>query len=208
MPKFPTRILTIPTAITFARLLLVPIVFILILQNQPEYKLWAFVLFVVAALTDFLDGFIARKTGTVTEFGKAIDPLVDRLLLACGVIALFIVGKLPLWILAFVILRDAILLTGFAVVNKLRVAEVKIRFVGKVATAALLTGFAALILGFGHMQQGLGWTYSDAFPGFNLQPYYIGIWFIYLGLVFSLITFVAYLWDGYTLIRATERRQD
>ena len=73
-----------------------PIFFSVFLTDRSDTL--AFVLFVAAASTDWLDGQIARRTGTVTAIGKAIDPLVDRLLIASGVIGLYIEGRLPLWI--------------------------------------------------------------------------------------------------------------
>ena len=194
------RILTIPNAITLARLLLVPLVFILIISEGNNVL--AFSLFALTGLTDWVDGYVARKTDTVTEFGKAIDPLVDRLFIACGVIALFIVGKLPLWVLAFIIFRDFFLLSGLAIVRRITVVEIKIRMVGKLTTTVLLTGFAGLIVGVGTIPQGLGWTDSCAFPGFCSQPYLIWIWFVYVGLILSLITLFTYIWDGSQVLRA------
>ena len=199
------RILTIPNAITFARLLLVPLVFILIIDGN--HNLLAFILFAIAGLTDFVDGYIARKTNMVTEFGKAIDPLVDRLLLGCGVIALYITGLLPMWILIFIIFRDFFLLSSLAIIRKITVVEIKIRYVGKVATTALLTGFAGLILGIGAIPAGLGWTDSAAFPGFTAEAYLLWIWFIYVGLVFSVVTLIAYIWDGYQLLKRAKLEQ-
>ncbi|MCL2437682.1 MAG: CDP-alcohol phosphatidyltransferase family protein [Coriobacteriia bacterium] len=199
------RILTVPNAITLLRLLLVPLVFVLIINGGNN--LLAFLLFALAGLTDFADGYIARKTNAVTEFGKAIDPLVDRLLLGCGVLALFIVGKLPIWILVLVIFRDFFLLSGLAIVRKVTEVEIRIRTIGKITTAVLLTGFAGLISGIGAMPSGLGWIDSSAFPGFSAEPYFAWIWLIYLGLIFSLMTLVTYIYDGFQLIKGAKLRQ-
>jgi len=200
------RILTIPNAITFSRLLLVPLVFVLIINGGNT--ILAFFLFALAGLTDFVDGYIARKTDTVTEFGKAIDPLVDRLLLGCGVLALFIVDLLPLWVLIFIIFRDFFLLSGLAIVRKITVVEIKIRMVGKITTAALLAGFAGLISGVGTIPAGLGWTDSAAFPGFTAEPYLVWIWLVYVGLVFSVLTLLSYIWDGAQLLRSAKKLQE
>jgi cardiolipin synthase len=197
--------LTIPNAITLFRLLLVPVVFFIIISGGD--RLLAFALFAFAGLTDLIDGYIARKTNTVTEFGKAIDPLVDRLLLICGVLALFILGILPTWILAFLVFRDFFLLSGLAIVKKITVVEIRIRYVGKMATTALLIGFAGLISGIGKIPQGLGWTDAVVLPGFNSDPYYLWMWFVYLGLVFSFITVFFYIWDGTALIRQHASRR-
>ncbi|MCL2402994.1 MAG: CDP-alcohol phosphatidyltransferase family protein [Coriobacteriia bacterium] len=202
----PERILTIPNVITFLRLLLVPLVFVLIINEGNN--LLAFSLFALAGLTDFVDGYIARKTNTVTEFGKAIDPLVDRLLLGCGVLALFVIGELPIWILIFAIFRDFFLLSGLAIVRKITEVEIRIRNIGKITTTLLLTGFAGLILGIGTIPAGLGWTDSTAFPGFSADPYFVWIWLIYLGLLFSFMTLIAYVYDGIQLIRSAKMRQE
>jgi len=200
------RIFTIPNMITCLRLFLVPVVFVLIIGEGNN--LLAFSLFALAALTDFVDGYIARKTNTVTEFGKAIDPLVDRLLIAAGVLALFTVGKLPLWILVFIISRDIFLLSGLAIVRKITVVEIKIRNIGKLTTTALLIGFAGLILGVWTVPAGLGWTDSAAFPGFTSEPYLMWMWFIYAGLIFSFMTLIVYIWDGFALIKQAKTGQE
>jgi cardiolipin synthase len=203
--KSSKRILTIPNAITLARLLLVPLVFVLIISDGNN--LLAFALFALAGLTDWLDGYIARRTNTVTDFGKAIDPLVDRLLLACGVLGLFIVGKLPLWILAFIVFRDFFLLSGLAIVRKITVVEIKIRTVGKLTTTALLVGFAGLITGIGLIPQGLGWTNSAALLGFSAEPYLVWIWFVYTGLALSFVTLLTYIWDGAQVLKQAKLQQ-
>ncbi|MCL2379904.1 MAG: CDP-alcohol phosphatidyltransferase family protein [Coriobacteriia bacterium] len=192
------RILTTANAITLARMLLVPVVFFLIIDGR--FSLLAFAIFALAGLTDMLDGYVARRTNSVTEFGKAIDPFVDRLLLACGVIALFIVGKLPTWILGFIVFRDFFLLSGVAIMRRITTFEIKIRYVGKMATTALLVGFAGLISGIGQMDVGLGWTDSALLPGFSHEHYLVWIWFVYIGLILSFITLLVYIWDGVQLL--------
>ena len=193
------RILTLANAITLARLFLVPFAFYFLVG--PENNVVAFVLFAIAAVTDFLDGQIARRTNTVTEFGKAIDPLVDRLLIACGVIGLFVVGRLPLWMLVFLLLRDVFLLTSLFFVGRKHMPEIKIRFIGKVTTTALMLGFGGLILNV-HKVDGLGWTRSSAFPGFSAGSYSLWMWFVYIGIICSFATMVAYVFDGFRFVRS------
>jgi cardiolipin synthase len=87
---------------------LVPLFFTVMINGTNDTL--AFLLFAFAASTDWIDGQIARRTGTVTEIGKAIDPLVDRLLIASGVLGLYIEGRLPLWIVFVLLARDFYLL--------------------------------------------------------------------------------------------------
>lgn len=181
---------TLANIITLLRLMMVPFAFDLLISNRNDN--WAFVLFALAASTDWFDGQIARKTGTVTELGKAIDPIVDRLLIAAGVLGLYIVGRLPLWIVILLLARDAILLAGAMFLAIRRIAPVRVVYIGKVTTMLLLAGFSGLMLGW-PKAPGLGLIDSRYLPGFGSDPAIIWIWFVYVGIVTSVITAVTYV---------------
>jgi cardiolipin synthase (CMP-forming) len=135
--------MTIPNLITIARLLLVPIVVVMIGQER-----WmpAFVLFVVAGVSDGVDGFIARRFDMRSEFGAYIDPLADKALLVSIYVALSVVGVLPGWLAVLVVSRDAMIVAAI-MVSYLMENPVAIRpiLVSKINTAAQIA-FAALIL--------------------------------------------------------------
>lgn len=139
------KVLTAPNVITLLRLLLLPL-FLWLLFGTP-YHIAALVVYAIAASTDWVDGQVARRTHQVSKLGKLFDPFVDRLLIAVGVIAIFILGRLPLWILAYLIVRDIILLIGgrylLAKVGKVP----PVVYVGKFATAFIMFGFCLLLLG-------------------------------------------------------------
>ncbi|MEG1097840.1 MAG: CDP-alcohol phosphatidyltransferase family protein, partial [Raoultibacter sp.] len=103
------KIFTIPNVISMVRLCLVP-VFLVLLMNGNDIA--AALLFALAAGTDFLDGQIARRTNTVSKLGQLLDPAIDRILMIAGVGGLLLVGRLPLWIVAVVLIRDLFLLVG------------------------------------------------------------------------------------------------
>ena len=105
------RIFTIPNLISFIRLCMVPAYLILLLQG---FNLIATILFAAAAATDFVDGQIARRTHSVSRLGQLLDPAVDRILMITGVLGLFLVGRLPLWIILVVLARDLLLFVGGA----------------------------------------------------------------------------------------------
>jgi cardiolipin synthase len=142
-PEHMHDIWTVANIITVLRLVLVPFAFVALVSDRSDVM--AFALYATAAATDWLDGQIARRTGTVTEIGKAIDPLVDRLLLASGVIGLYIVGRLPLWVVAVLVVRDAYLLLGAYRLEKYGL-RMPVSYLGKATTAVLLTAFSMLIL--------------------------------------------------------------
>jgi cardiolipin synthase len=182
-------IYTIANIITVLRLILVPL-FFTVLINGKNNEL-AFLLFAVAASTDWLDGQIARRTGTVTALGKAIDPLVDRLLIASGVIGLYVMDRLPLWIPVVLVARDVALGYGVWRLETVYHRRMAVTMTGKVTTALLLVGFADLILGW-PMVPGLGLIESPALPGFGSEPAVLGIWLVYAGVALSVVSAIGY----------------
>ena len=109
--------MTIADYLTLGRIIVAPIVFILFLQDNSTAKVVAFVLFSLGAISDTLDGYIARRT-KLSDFGKLWDPIADKLLTGLALVALSILGILPWWIAAGLVLRDI-------VVTAVRIAKIK-----------------------------------------------------------------------------------
>jgi len=180
---------TVANIITVLRLILVPFFFSVLITG--DHDVLSFFLFAVAASTDWVDGQIARRTGTVTELGKAIDPIVDRLLIAAGVLGLFLEGRLPGWIVLVLMARDLYLLSGAWVLERARARRLPVIYIGKLTTALLLIGFSDLILNWPQVP-GLRLIESAALPGLGTSSAAAGIWFVYAGIVTSLATAVIY----------------
>jgi cardiolipin synthase len=170
----PSEVYSVANFITIIRLLMVPVFFSILLRDSERSRMAAFVIYAVAASTDWIDGQIARRTHTVTNVGKILDPLVDRLLLAAGVLGLYVIGELPLWVPIVLLLRDVYLLYGSYVLERHHV-RLPVTYIGKVTTAVLLTGFTSLIA---------GWP----FVGGRV----LGIWFVYIGTALSLLAALGY----------------
>lgn len=136
--------MTIPNIITIARLSLVPVVIISIVQEA-----WtaAFVLFLIAGVSDGIDGYIARRFDMHSEFGAVIDPLADKALIVSIFIVLAVAGQLPVWFAIIVVSRDLMILSAI-LVSWFMTRPVKIRplLVSKLNTA-LQIGFATVLLG-------------------------------------------------------------
>lgn len=190
------RVFTVANGITFARLLLIPVSFALLIQGRD---IEAAVLFAVTAATDFLDGLIARKTNTVTRLGQMLDPLVDRLLIVAAVIGLLVVGRIPLWIVILVLVRDLYVVAGGAYLIRYHGIRIPVSYVGKTAMWFLCIGFGGLILNMPIMA-GLGWCDLPYFPGFNMEPCCAFIWVLYLGIALSLAVTVVYTKRGMTAL--------
>ena len=200
-----TQILTVANVITFCRLGLTIAFLVLFAVGHNRWP--ALACYVVAATTDFLDGQVARRTQTVSWLGKIMDPIMDRVLLFTGVIGLLIVGDLPLWVPLFVIGRDVYLAVGGLVLQHYRRRPVDVSYVGKTATALLMFGFCDLLLGLPQVG-GLGIVDAAWLPGLNDQSAALGIFFVYLGVLFSVAAAVIYTREGMVLRRqAIEERE-
>ena len=90
--------LNVPNLLTVVRILLVPVIVVALLEGTPNADLLAAVVFAVAAFTDGLDGYIARWRGSVTTFGKLMDPLADKLLIIAPLVSLVSLGRIAPWI--------------------------------------------------------------------------------------------------------------
>jgi cardiolipin synthase (CMP-forming) len=96
-------------AVTLLRFLLAPVFVWLLLRQAYTPALWVFL---AASLSDALDGFLARRFGLATPMGAILDPLADKVLIACGILTMGWVGALPLWLAGIVLLRDAVIVSG------------------------------------------------------------------------------------------------
>lgn len=181
---------TVANIITVLRLLLIPFAFTVLVSDRSNVV--AFWLYASAASTDWLDGQIARRTGTVTEIGKAIDPLVDRLLLASGVIGLYIEERLSVWVLLVIVLRDIYMLYGAWRLEH-HGLRMPVTFIGKTTTAVLLAGFSLLIL---------NWPEVAVLGGIQL-----GLLLVYVGVVLSLTSAADYVLRARKMVREKEAAQ-
>ncbi|WP_165044134.1 CDP-alcohol phosphatidyltransferase family protein [Adlercreutzia sp. ZJ138] len=191
------KVLTVPNVISAIRLCLIPVFFVVLLSG---HDVAAAIIFAIAAGTDCIDGQIARRTNAVTRLGQLLDPAVDRLLMISGVLGVFLVGRLPLWIILFVLARDLFLLVGSFYLLRSRHIRIPVVFAGKASTTFLFIGFAGLLLN-APLISGLGWVSFDWLPGFNADPCSWSIWFLYVGLVLSAVTAVYYAYSALRELR-------
>jgi cardiolipin synthase len=127
---------TLPNAISLARVALIPVFVLLIVDHDTTTA--GLVLFGAVVATDWVDGWIARRTGQVSRVGQVLDPVADRLAIAAGLLALVARGAFPVWAAALILARDlAVLLVG-AVALARRGVRLEVRWIGKVATFSLM----------------------------------------------------------------------
>jgi cardiolipin synthase len=166
-PAQTDRVLTIPNVISFLRIALIPVFVVLIVD--PNTRRAGLVLFAVVVATDWVDGALARAIGQVSDLGKVLDPVADRLAIAAGLIALVVADAFPLWAALLILVRDVTVLIAGLVLLSTRRARIEVRHLGKVATFALMAAIACIAWG------SLGYPLAPAALACGWAFYAVGI---------------------------------
>jgi CDP-diacylglycerol--glycerol-3-phosphate 3-phosphatidyltransferase len=167
----PAPVAQIPNALTLVRLLLIPIFVVLIVTSDGGHSWPAAIVFGVAAITDQVDGWLARRWRVESSFGKVADPLADRLMIDAAVILLWHAGRLP-WIALAIPLRDVALVAGYKLVVD-RGYEFSVNLAGKAATWLLYASLAFVMC----TSEGTDWP----------------LWIFWAGVVLAVVSLVGYL---------------
>jgi CDP-diacylglycerol--glycerol-3-phosphate 3-phosphatidyltransferase len=140
------RIWTISNGLSVARVFLIPPVVYCLLADFPGSRWLAFGILLVGIATDVLDGFLARKLHQVSELGKIIDPLADKIALGTLAVVMVVTGDVPLWFVAAVVLRDLFILAGGLYIKRRKGVITQSNWAGKLAVVILSAylGFSML----------------------------------------------------------------
>lgn len=177
--------MNLPNKITIARVFMIPIFLIVYLtQAIPYSNLIAASIFVVACLTDALDGYLARKYHLITNFGKFADPLADKLLVSAALICFVQLKLVPAWIIIIIISREFII-SGFRLVASDNGIVIAASNIAKFKTTAQMVMSILLIVNFDN-------------PIFNLLEQL----FIYLSLALTVISLVDYLYKNRSVLKS------
>jgi CDP-diacylglycerol--glycerol-3-phosphate 3-phosphatidyltransferase len=209
-----SRRLTLPNLITLGRIAACPFLFWLVLRAGAGAGFWAFGLFVLAALSDLWDGYLARKHGWITDFGKLLDPLADKLLLVATLVPFYVVssrpgelndvpwwGPLPLWVLVVIFARE-IAITVFRAYAARRGVVVAAGRSGKLKSLAQSLFAGGLLLWYPLLSLAVArdwessrvWEVWSAFHGG-----WVGIT-LFVALVLTIYSMFDYLWSYRTLM--------
>lgn len=159
----PLNVWTIPNALSVLRLLAVPLFLWLVLGPQEDVA--AFVVLVIAGVTDYLDGLVARATGQYSRLGAILDPLADRLTIAATLVGLVLRDFIPWWLVIALILRELMLLAVLPALRARGRVALPVTLVGKAATFCLLWGLPTLLLStvdgpLGEIALVCGWAFT------------------------------------------------
>ena len=179
--------LNLPNALTVLRILLVPVVVVALLDETPNGDAIAAGVFALAAVTDTLDGYIARHRDAVTTFGKLMDPIADKLLIAASLIALVSLDRLAAWI-AMVIIAREFAVTGLRLVAAERGVVIQASWMGKVKTILQVAAIICLI-------------------AFNPAPLAVDL-LVYVAVAATVISGVDYFFGFRRMLEAKTPRRD
>jgi len=171
------QIYNIANILTFSRILIIPVIFALLFFKEEIYGIYAAFFFFIAILTDFIDGYIARKKNLVTNLGIFLDPIADKLLVITILIMLIPLKRIPAWVVAVIIFRE-IFIMGLRAIASEKGIVIPAGREGKWKTAFQMFGIFCLLIYYKHFYLNFG---------------YIGLALIFISIIFSLISSYKYL---------------
>lgn len=177
-------VLNLPNLLTLFRIVLIPVVCFFVYSGDPLSGLIAVVLFAVAGVTDWLDGYLARKRNLVSLTGKFLDPLADKLLVMGVLVTLLPLGRLSPWIVILILSRE------FAIMG-LRSLAAGEGFIiaagqgGKFKTAFQMVGILGLVVHYEYLV-------DYGFVEFSLNFHLVGLWLLLISVFFSLTSALSY----------------
>jgi CDP-diacylglycerol---glycerol-3-phosphate 3-phosphatidyltransferase len=191
--------LNLPNVLSFARVLVIPLVLVFLDRGSPLDCFIAALIYSGAAITDFLDGYLARKRGLVSVLGKFLDPLADKLIVTATLVWLVTLGRISAWIVVLLLAREITItaLRGIASSEGLVIAAGR---GGKSKTALQMVGTICLLLGYPY-EISLGLVSFG-----RIDFVHVGRALIYLSLIFSLTSAFEYGRFFVDAIDAKERR--
>lgn len=175
------EIYNLPNTISLIRIGVIPILFLLLLSPGPIVSLVIAVLFIAAALTDLLDGYIARRYHIVTTMGKFLDPIADKLIVNTAMIMLIPIDRIPAWIAAVIIIRDFIVdgIRNIASAEGLIIAASPL---GKRKTLCQIFAVSALMI---------------HYPVFGFDTHVVGLVILYIALTLTVLSGIDYFLKFY-----------
>ena len=171
--------MNLPNLLTISRIVMIPLMAVLLLYDTLTAALIAGVIFIIATITDWLDGFLARKYEQVSDLGALLDPLADKLLITTALVMLIPLGRVPAWVVAVIIGRE-MAITGLRAIAAEKGVVIPAGWLGKYKTSFQCAALIPLILRFEIM-------------GVNFQL--AGEFFLWIALFFTVWSGWEYIYD-------------
>lgn len=177
------QILNIPNILTLMRIAAIPLLAVLLMSPSRSAGFWAAALFAVASITDWLDGFLARRMGIVTIFGKFLDPIADKLIVMAALIMILPFNRVPAW-MVLVILGREIVITGLRGIASSEGIVIQASDLGKYKTIFQIVAILGLVLHYNY-----NWFFGVSHPLLTVNMHNIGMFFLWIATVLT-------VWSG------------
>jgi len=183
-----SRTLNIPNILTLARMLAVPVIVVLMTYPTRLDCFFATILFVIASLTDYMDGYLARKFNQVSTLGKFLDPLADKLLISSSLIMTASLGLVPGWMVVIIVVRE-IAVTGLRSLASTKRVIIESTLLAKYKTTLQAFATAFLLLNYNY---------------FSIDFHFIGIVFLWAALISTIWSGFEYFYKFFTSVKYEE----
>ncbi|GFO63600.1 CDP-diacylglycerol--glycerol-3-phosphate 3-phosphatidyltransferase [Geomonas paludis] len=187
MPSTQAQIMNLPNILTMLRIAAIPLLCVLLLSPEREPGFWAAALFAAASVTDWLDGYLARKMGIVTVFGKFLDPIADKLIVMAALIMILPFDRVPAW-MVLVILGREMIITGLRGIASTEGIVIAASNLGKFKTIFQLVAIIGLLLHYDYH-----WFFGIDHPLLVVNMHNVGMFYLWIATIITIWSGVDYL---------------
>jgi len=180
-------ILNLPNILTMTRIAAIPLLAVLLMSPSRPAGFWAAAVFSLASVTDWLDGYLARRMGIVTIFGKFLDPIADKLIVMAALIMILPFGRVPAW-MVLVILGREIIITGLRGIASSEGIVIQASNLGKFKTIFQLVAIIGLLLHYDY-----NWLFGIEQQLVQVNMHNVGMFFLWIATLLTVWSGVDYL---------------
>ena len=180
-------ILNIPNILTMLRIAAIPLMAALLLSPSKSAGFWAAIVFALASITDWLDGYLARRMGIVTVFGKFLDPIADKLIVMAALIMILPFGRVPAW-MVLVILGREIVITGLRGIASTEGIVIQASELGKFKTIFQIVAILGLLLHYDY-----NWLFGIDHPWLHVNMHNLGMFYFWIATILTVWSGTDYL---------------
>jgi len=181
------QIMNLPNILTMMRIATIPLLAVLLMSPSRSAGFWAAALFAIASITDWLDGYLARRMGIVTVFGKFLDPIADKLIVMAVLIMILPFDRVPAW-MVLVILGREIIITGLRGIASTEGIVIQASDLGKFKTIFQLVALIGLTLHYNY-----SWVFGIPHPLLTVDMHNVGMFFLWIATILTIWSGVDYL---------------
>jgi CDP-diacylglycerol--glycerol-3-phosphate 3-phosphatidyltransferase len=189
--------MNLPNILTIGRILITPLFIILLFYDHPYAKSWALFIFVTAMLTDIFDGYYARKYNLVTDYGRFLDPLADKVMVLSALISFAVMDVIPFWMVSLIIFRD-VFVTGLRMAMSSKNKTMITSKIAKRKTLSQVLIIIFILFNIGLSSLSISWIGEIIL--FSKQ-YDLIYYFTFLVTLFTVFTGLTYLYSNRSVIK-------